>query len=242
MKRTLAIGDIHGGLKGLIQILERIKITANDRLLFLGDYVDGWSESAQVIDFLIDLNKKHNCIFIKGNHDIWCEAWLESGNVDSVWVKHGGAETIKSYEGYTFKLKQEQLSFFKEMKNYYIDEQNRLFIHAGFSSMHGPEKEHYLTNYSWDRTLWEMALAMDIRIKKDSLSYPKRLLLFDEIYIGHTPTLHYDIDVPMQGCNVWNIDTGAGFYGKLSAIDIDTKTVYQSDVVKDMYPDEKGRN
>ena len=242
MKRTLAIGDIHGGLKGLIQILERIKITANDRLLFLGDYVDGWSESAQVIDFLIDLNKKHNCIFIKGNHDIWCEAWLESGNVDSVWVKHGGAETIKSYEGYTSKLKQEQLSFFKEMKNYYIDEQNRLFIHAGFSSMHGPEKEHYSTNYSWDRTLWEMALAMDIRIKKDSLSYPKRLLLFDEIYIGHTPTLHYDIDVPMQGCNVWNIDTGAGFYGKLSAIDIDTKTVYQSDVVKDMYPDEKGRN
>lgn len=242
MKRTLAIGDIHGGLKALIQILERIKITANDRLVFLGDYVDGWSESAQVIDFLIDLNKKHDCIFIKGNHDIWCEAWLESGDVDSVWGRHGGAETIKSYEGYTPEMKQEHLLVFKKMENYYIDEQNRLFIHAGFSSMHGPEKEHYSTNYSWDRTLWEMALTMDKRIKKDSLSYPKRLLLFDEIYIGHTPTLHYGVDVPMQGCNVWNIDTGAGFYGKLSAIDIDTKTVYQSDVVKDMYPDEKGRN
>lgn len=242
MKRTLVIGDIHGGLRALIQVLERITITTNDRLLFLGDYVDGWSESAQVIDFLIDLDKKHDCIFIKGNHDIWCETWLESGNVDTVWAKHGGTETIKSYESYTAELKQEHLLFFKKMKNYYIDEQNRLFIHAGFSSMHGPEKEHYSTNYSWDRTLWEMALTMDTRIKKDSLSYPKRLLLFEEIYIGHTPTLHYGVDVPMQGCNVWNIDTGAGFYGKLSAIDIDTKTIYQSDVVKDLYPDEKGRN
>lgn len=95
MKRTLAIGDIHGGLKALIQILERIKIIAKDRLLFLGDYVDGWSESAQVIDFLIDLNKKYDCIFIKGNHDIWCEAWLESGTVDSVWIKHGGGRNHK---------------------------------------------------------------------------------------------------------------------------------------------------
>ncbi|MCC9072625.1 serine/threonine protein phosphatase [Flavobacterium sp. F-65] len=242
MKRRLVIGDIHGGFRALTQILERIKIKSDDDLIFLGDYVDGWSESAQVIDFLVDLSKKYNCIFIKGNHDIWCEGWLESGNVDAVWVKHGGAETIKSYENYTAELKREHLLFFKKMENYYIDEQKRLFIHAGFSSMHGPEKEHYSTNYSWDRTLWEMALTMDKRIKKDSLSYPKRLLLFDEIYIGHTPTLHYGIDVPMQGCNVWNIDTGAGFYGKLSCIDIDTKTVYQSDVVKDMYPDEKGRN
>jgi len=48
--------------------------------------------------------------------------------------------------------------------------------------------------------------------------------------------------MPMQGCNVWNVDTGAAFHGKLSAIDIETKEVYQSDVVQILYPDEKGRN
>lgn len=242
MERTLVIGDIHGGLRALVQILERVEITANDHIIFLGDYVNGWSESAQVIDFLIDLGKIYTCVFIKGNHDIWCEGWLESENVDTVWAKHGGSGTIKSYESYSLEKKKNHLSFFKNMKNYFVDEQNRLFIHAGFSSMHGPDKEHYSTNYSWDRTLWEMALTMDKRIQKDSLSYPKRLLLFNEIYIGHTPTLNYGIDVPMQGCNVWNIDTGAGFYGKLSCIDIDTKRVYQSDVVKELYPNEKGRN
>jgi serine/threonine protein phosphatase 1 len=72
MKRTLVFGDIHGGLKALLQLLERIDHAENDRFIFLGDYVDGWSESKQLIDFLIDLSQKRECIFIKGNHDAWC--------------------------------------------------------------------------------------------------------------------------------------------------------------------------
>jgi len=39
--RTLAIGDIHGGLKALKQLIERIEITQSDTLIFVGDYVDG---------------------------------------------------------------------------------------------------------------------------------------------------------------------------------------------------------
>jgi serine/threonine protein phosphatase 1 len=46
----------------------------------------------------------------------------------------------------------------------------------------------------------------------------------------------------MQGCNVWNIDTGAGFHGKLTALDISTKEFWQSDPVPALYPNEKGRN
>ncbi len=32
--RTLAIGDIHGGLKALVQILDRAQVTENDTLIF----------------------------------------------------------------------------------------------------------------------------------------------------------------------------------------------------------------
>jgi len=123
-----------------------------------------------------------------------------------------------------------------------IDEKNKLFIHAGFTSMHGPQKEFYSSNYSWDRTLWEMALAMDTHIKKDSELYPKRLKLFEEIFIGHTPTLYYNIKEPIHAANVWNIDTGAAFDGKLTIVDADSKTFWQSDMVKDLYPGEVGRN
>jgi serine/threonine protein phosphatase 1 len=241
-KRTLVFGDIHGGLKALVQLLDRVKINQNDQLIFLGDYVDGWSESAQLISFLIALSKKYSCVFIKGNHDVWCQDWLINQEINDIWFSHGGKSTIDSYQNVDLSTKEKHLDFFANMKDYYVDENNNLFIHAGFSSMHGPEKEHYTTNYSWDRTLWEMALTMDKRIKKDSLLYPKRLLIYNEIYIGHTPTLHYNIEVPMQGCNVWNIDTGAGFYGKLSCLAIETKTFWQSDVVQSLYPKEKGRN
>jgi serine/threonine protein phosphatase 1 len=58
MKRTLVFGDIHGGLKALIQLLEKVDAKEEERLVFLGDYVDGWSESSQVIDFLIQLSQK----------------------------------------------------------------------------------------------------------------------------------------------------------------------------------------
>ena len=64
IQKTFVIGDIHGGLKALFQVLERAKVSKNDTLIFLGDFVDGWSESPAVLDFLIALEKTYNCIFI----------------------------------------------------------------------------------------------------------------------------------------------------------------------------------
>ena len=242
MKRTLVIGDIHGGLKAVQQVFEKAKVTSDDKLIFLGDYVDGWSESAGVMDYIIQLANINECVFIKGNHDAWCESWLRKGDADKPWLLHGGVPTVNSYAGSDAAKKMEHLNFFERMPYYYIDEQNRLFIHAGFTSMHGPQKEFHNSNFSWDRTLWEMAITMDKRIKKDSLLFPKRLKLFNEIYIGHTPTLYYDVTEPMQGCNVWNLDTGAAFYGKLSIMDINSKAFWQSDPVHSLYPTEAGRN
>ncbi len=242
MKRTLVIGDIHGGLKAIHQVFEKANVTKEDKLIFLGDYVDGWSESAGVLDFMMQLANTNDCIFIKGNHDMWCEGWLRTGEADKTWLQHGGVPTVKSYADADAVKKMEHLIFLERMPYYFIDEENRLFIHAGFTSMHGPQKEFYNSNFSWDRTLWEMALTMDKRIEKDSLLYPKRLKLFNEIYIGHTPTLYYDVTVPMQGCNVWNLDIGAAFYGKLSIMDIDSKQFWQSEPVHTLYPGEAGRN
>jgi serine/threonine protein phosphatase 1 len=242
MNRTITIGDIHGGLRALKELLLLVNPTPTDTLIFLGDYVDGWSESAQTVQFILELRVTIPCIFIKGNHDVWCEQWLRSGASEAKWLIHGGQETVDSYAGISAEEKQAHLSFFESMPYYYIDDKNRLFIHAGFTSMHGPQAEFHLSNFSWDRTLWEMAITMDKRIKKDDPLYPKRLLLFHEIYIGHTPTLYYDVTTPMQGCNVWNVDTGAAFTGHLSAVDVDTKFYWQTEPVWKLYPGEEGRN
>lgn len=240
--RTFVIGDIHGGLKALIQLLNTIEVKEEDTLIFVGDYVDGWSESAQVIELLLTISEKINSIFIKGNHDAWCETWLRTGRVDATWFMHGGKETIESYTDFSEEDKKRHLTFFEKMPLYHIDEENRLFIHAGFTSMHGVKKEVYEATFYFDRTLWEMALTMNSEITKDSNLYPNRLKHYKEIYIGHTPTINYNCFEPMQAINVWNVDTGAAFTGRLSALNIDTKEVFQTAIVKDLYPNEKGRN
>ena len=58
MHTTYVIGDIHGALKALIQVLEKVQPTTNDTFVFLGDYVDGWSESAQSSTISLILIKK----------------------------------------------------------------------------------------------------------------------------------------------------------------------------------------
>ncbi|WP_100614177.1 metallophosphoesterase family protein [Confluentibacter citreus] len=240
--RTFVIGDIHGGFKALIQVLNQLEIQDEDTLIFLGDYVDGWSESAQVIQFLIELSEKIHCIFIKGNHDVWCEEWLKSDKVNPTWYIHGGKETMESYIGFSKENKELHFQFFQNMPLYHIDDKNRLFIHAGFTSMHGVEKEVFKETFYFDRTLWEMALSLDKNLDVNSELYPNRLKHYSEIFIGHTPTINFNSYEPMHAANVWNIDTGATFYGKLTGMNIDTKVFFQSDVVKTLYPNEMGRN
>ena len=89
----------------------------------------------------------------------------------------------------------------------------------------------------------------------DGKTSARRFERHKEIFIGHTATEnwhnkpHYKefdgtnhaITVPMNRCNVWNMDTGGGFNGKVTVLDIKTKEFWQSDLVKELYPDEKGR-
>lgn len=243
MGRTLSIGDIHGGLKALKQLLhDKVKVTTEDTIIFLGDYVDGWSDSANVVSYLIELAKDFDCIFIRGNHDDLTHQYLKSGAMTDRWVIHGGQSSIDGYAKLSSKEIQQHLLFFSAMQNYYIDDQNRLFVHAGFTNLHGPENEYYDTGFYWDRTLWEMAISLDPNIEKTSEFYPKRLQIFDEIFIGHTPVTRIGESVPVNKASMWNIDTGAAFKGSISALDINTKEVWQSDPVYTLYPNEDGRN
>ena len=242
MNRTLVIGDIHGGLKALKQVLEKATVTTQDTLIFLGDYVDGWSESPEVIDFLIELGKKQNCIFIRGNHDELLLEWLSESKDNKEWYKHGGEATVLAYKNKSAVKKAIHVTFLESLQNYYLDDKNRLFIHAGFTNMNGINAEYFPKLFYWDRTLWETAVALNENLKKTSWFYPRRLTLYDEIYIGHTPTTRLGETIPINKACIWNVDTGAAFLGPLTIMDIETKEFWQSDVLPSLYPDEKGRN
>jgi serine/threonine protein phosphatase 1 len=240
--RTLVIGDIHGGLRALLQIFERVQVTTQDRLIFLGDYVDGWSESPAVLDFLIQLQATHTCIFMRGNHDELLCQWLHESKDNLMWYRHGGESTVNAYAKVDALTKKKHVAFLQSLENYYLDDKNRLFVHAGFTNMNGVAFEHFPKLFYWERTLWEMALALDKNLKADSVLYPRRLKLYREIYIGHTPVTQIGESTPIQMASVWNVDTGAAFKGPLTVMDVDTKRYWQSDPLPDLYPDEIGRN
>jgi len=230
--RTLVVGDIHGGLRSLVQVLERASFdNSTDKLIFLGDYVDGWSESAQLIDYLINMQEEAESrhVFILGNHDVWCREWLNFGYANPNWLVQGGQATYNSYIKTGLFVIEGHRRFFRTLIPYYIDDNNRAFVHGGFSSDKGLgyDSENI---YTWDRSIW----------MRFSFLGDNKLTAHKEIYIGHTAEHNTD-GTPMTRCNVYNLDTGGGWSGKLSIMDIDSKEVWQSDLVMNLYPDEKGR-
>lgn len=236
------VGDIHGGLKALQEVLKKINLTTTDQLLFLGDYVDGWSESPQVIDFLMELKKTHNCIFINGNHDDLLLNYLKTNTYNEEWFKHGGKSTVEAYKKIDIGKITQHIHFLENLRDYYIDEENRLFIHAGFTNLKGVEHEYFKPLFYWDRTLWETALSLNPNLSKDDAFYPDRFKLYKEIFIGHTPVTRINETIPINKACVWNIDTGAAFKGPLTILNIETKEYWQSTPLNVLYPNEIGRN
>ncbi|MEL6812196.1 MAG: metallophosphoesterase family protein [Bacteroidota bacterium] len=240
--RTLVVGDIHGGLKALEQVLEMVNPRPKDQFIFLGDYVDGWSEAAETVSFLLHFSEMHSCIFIRGNHDYLIHRYLKHRDENPMWLAHGGEASKLSYDALSSEEKSKHHDFFESLTNYHIDSANRLFVHAGFTNLNGPQHEYFGNLVFWDRTLWEVARSLDPNLSLDDPKYPQRLKLFSEIYIGHTPVTRMGQTIPLNFANLWNVDTGAAFTGPLTVMDVDTKQYWQSEPVFELYPTEKGRN
>ncbi|MEP1093344.1 MAG: metallophosphoesterase family protein [Rhizobiaceae bacterium] len=104
--RVFAIGDIHGCIDELKELLKLIKKDLNDhpvekhRIIFIGDYVDRGPDSKAVIDRLIKLREKgHPVTFLRGNHEeklITAFTAIDRRNMPG-FIKYGGPETLQSY-------------------------------------------------------------------------------------------------------------------------------------------------
>lgn len=259
--RRLVIGDIHGNYKGMLQALSRAKFNPRDDMLIsLGDVVDGHSQSFEVVEYLLGLP---NLIAIKGNHDDWFNQWIETGINPANW-QQGQRSTGESYLNksrpgtpwMTYNLDTEMfiesirsndipdrhIEFFKNQLPYYRDEDDNLFIHGGFNR-HFYLDEQLEYTFWWDRDLWSQALSFGNMTAVEGIATPKFKMIenFKEVFIGHTTTMMWNEITPMHAANIWNLDTGGGWNGKISVMDVETKEFWQSDYAKELYPDFKGR-
>lgn len=242
MSKIFVMADIHGNYRGLIQCLERSNFDyENDTLIQLGDVADGWSEVSECVDKLLEIK---NLISIRGNHDVWVYDWLKLGVQPILWTEQGGKATLHSYVKTQRFVDKDHKDFWFNQKDWYIDDKNRLFIHAGWNYFYGfPKGANLVVNAGsiakechWDRNL--LIGAQSAFGKNVTNGKFKALEQFSEIYIGHTSTRSH---LPENYGNLWNLDSGAGWYGKLTIIDIDTKEYWQSDFATLLYPEEKGR-
>lgn len=222
--RTFAVGDIHGTHKALVQCLQRSKFNyGEDRLIVIGDICDAYPETKQSIDELLKI-KHLECIL--GNHDLWALWWATTGFKEDVWVNQGGENTILSYGGEG--MPPAHVELLREAHPWFTLD-NKLFVHGGFD----PEKsltEQSVETFIWDRNLISSAWH------QNQLDPDCRYTDFAEIFLGHTPTQHFNSSLPLKLCNIWDLDTGAGWAGKLTVMDINTKEYWQSDPVTSLYP------
>ncbi|MBU1044235.1 MAG: metallophosphoesterase [Candidatus Omnitrophica bacterium] len=221
--KTYVIGDIHGAYKALKQCFERAKFDyKKDRLIVLGDVCDGYPDVKQCIDELL---KVKHCDLVIGNHDLWVLDWALRGYKPEIWISQGGIQTMFSYSG--CPMPQRHIDFLKGGQ-LWIERDEQVFVHGGFN----PDislASHSARELVWDRTLLDRAWKRQID------GYECQLGNYKDIFVGHTTTELYNTLQPIHVCNVWDVDTGAGWSGKLTIMDVDTKEYWQADLTQDLY-------
>lgn len=188
----VAIGDIHGCPRSLAAMLEQLEPYNNRKMVFVGDYIDRGPDSKAVVDLLLDYNRDHDCIFLRGNHEQMLLDSISEGEM-SLWLMNGGRTTIDSYggsDGTGFSLPEEHLKFYENTQMYY-ETANYFFVHAGLSPARtiadSINDEEQVFEFLWERshlsayeTAWEKTVVF-----------------------GHTPRQN-----PLKRDSMIGIDTG----------------------------------
>ena len=129
----IAIGDIHGCVRTLKVLLERLddEFGTSREYVFLGDYVDRGPSSKEVIDLLLEFAKTHPCQFIRGNHDQMFLTYYQD-NKYYEYLNYGGAHTLESYYASCpdNKVPYAHLKFLISTKLFHETE-NWVFVHGG---------------------------------------------------------------------------------------------------------------
>jgi len=214
MNRTFAIGDIHGCLDKLQDLLELIDPGPTDTLVFLGDYVDRGENIREVIDLLMDLSRRVPCVFLRGNHEDMFITFLEFGSNKTLFFANGGQKTVESYTRPERFVSNDQVArmlpdahrdFFSNLREFHEDD-GYIFVHAGVKpGLPMKDQDRY-------DLLW---------IRDDFIFKPTGM--DKKVIFGHTPFAR-----PMVKPDKIGIDTGAVYGGVLTAIEIPGETFIQS--------------
>jgi serine/threonine protein phosphatase 1 len=203
-----AIGDIHGHHWKLVQLLAALPLLDEDRLVFIGDYIDRGPESRQVIELLIELRRtRPDTVFLRGNHEemmLQAKKWKHDFARTALWMGNGGSETMDSYprtaRGWIERIPIEHWEFLEATTlEFWLGPY--LFVHAGIL----PPGAKW--PYDDDPRLW---------VREEFVNY--RGNLGATVIFGHTPQKS---GRPLRMDNKIGIDTASAYGGPLTAVALD---------------------
>jgi len=222
-----AVGDVHGCLDKVLRLLENLNYDpAQDRLIFLGDYIDRGPDSKGVLELMVQLQLENaSNVFLMGNHEdnflTYMQACL-AGKQGQYWLcapffAGGGIATLASYDPdlrapddgrWIETIPLEHRQFLAHLSLYWTDD-IYIAVHAGVRSgiPLASQDENDL-----------------LRIRAPFLHSPHGL--GKRVIFGHTPFQQVFWDADKIG-----IDTGACYqrmgYGKLTALCLQTRETFQ---------------
>ena len=213
MGKIFAIGDVHGCLRQLKDLLAQLTINPEeDRLVFIGDYVDRGRDIREAVDFILNLKEIYQVVCLIGNHERMFMDFHDFGLNRDLWLANGGIKTIDAYGlvkasgGRRIDVPKEHLTFYRSLLPYYETE-DYIFVHAGLKPGI-PLADQYLTDLVWIR---EEFIESDY-------DFGKRVIF------GHTPYLSGPYIDPYK----IGIDTGAVYGGKLTCLELPAMTFYEA--------------
>jgi protein phosphatase len=212
------IGDVHGCLEELINLLEKLGYRVvrqtllvtrplGRKAVFLGDLVDRGPQSANVLRLVMAMAASGSALCLPGNHDMKLLRHLSGHHVK---VNHGFDQTLESFASEPPEFLDQVKSFLSGLPSHYVLAQGRLVVaHAGL-----PEFYHGLNS--------NKARQFSIHGEKtgefDGYGYPIRIDWASDysgqalVLYGHIPSLEIR-EVNKTIC----LDTGCVFGGALSA-------------------------
>ena len=118
--RLFAVGDIHGCHVEFADLLSRLALGKDDRLILLGDLINRGPDSRKVVD----LAREHRAIPLLGNHELRFLKFRRTG--DRKYLKDGDTDTYKA-------LRAEDWTYLESMRLHLeLPELNTVCVHGGF--------------------------------------------------------------------------------------------------------------
>jgi serine/threonine protein phosphatase 1 len=207
--RTLAIGDVHGHVAALRALVDLVQPAANDTLVLLGDYIDQGPDSRGVLEFLLSLEGQCRLAALMGNHEELLLAARRQARLRSQWLDagFGGQATLDSYNAEDLSAIDEAHVALLERLARFHETDSHFFIHANYAA------NWRLSDHDSRTALWRFL---------DDLPGPH--YSGKTAIVGHTPQMSGRIlDHGYLKC----IDTGCGYGGCLTALDVDSDRLWQ---------------